>query len=259
MRKRIAALFFCFCLTAAGAACEAKGIDPRAVPDDGPSDADYYTTIDPQTGERIEEGLHLFLDIPFGSTRDEVIRLAKENASLDLSEIKKGVLSCENQTIKVDGHDAVVLFYLKDDSLDSVKILFNFDGKQKFNDTYENGVRFFCDMETKLIKKYGAVNWGGFQVFDDAGYKIYQYPFIDGIDGDSVRVLKEAIERSTSITISFGIDNVGVSLSVTQINGKYTVDATIYYFGYESDDVGFDMDLPNYNDYLNSREVELTL
>lgn len=259
MRKRIAALFLCLGLTAAGAACEAKGIDPRAAPDDGPPSAEYVT-IDPQTGERIEEGLHLFLNIPFGSTKDEVIKLAKENANLDLAESLVKDLILSNQEAKVEGHEAFLRFDMEKDRLMNVDIRYESYTGTKLKDDYEKLTRQFSDVFDALTRKYGTMQYGEMGVQYDGDILLFRYPFTSEKDRTDWTLVEKAIEGSSYFHLNCEWDNVNLNMLMLQRNGIFSAGNSIHYVGkyvYRNpDDL---LRLMDYDDYLNTRKIEIKL
>lgn len=222
MMKRIAALCLCLCLISMGAACETPEITPQIVPDDGPLIDVEYATPEPEITE--EEELYLFLNIPFGSTKEEVIRLAKANGGVELGKESGGwregdvrLAPSEGQIVRIS--EKKVSIWLNADEergLYSVCILANYfyDSIQELLDELPDALKLLERFEESFGEDANekSIRW---MTTNDG--KKRKYPAVEGTQDLDGNIIRNELEQNLGVTLDYYWNNVRGTMNLSAL------------------------------------------
>lgn len=227
MMKRIAALFLCLCMISMGAACEVPV---------------------PEAGDEQDESPYLFLDIPYGTELLDIAQMAKEKAGLELVRTEERIMSASDQSIRVNGYDANVEFQLDGEKcLSGVMIRYPFVQGVDRKEIVDKTCAMYADIVLALAEKYGRVQRGNFEVYENGKRVSYRCPFVCEIEDSDFDLLKSASMKSDDVKVVCKWRNVWALFSANiGASGKYLSNVSILYRNDGYDDVELGEDLPVY-------------
>lgn len=232
MMKRVAALCLCLCLMM----CAGVG----------------------SAGTEDDEELHLFLDIPFGSSKEDVIQLVRENGDLKLVEGEKvlGLKSTElipepGQKVYVDGEEAKVSFTISAGSgLFMVKI--TIDKSADFEDLKT----CYDKMQKHFFLLYGEPKSGKLVITGEGENEEYKFP-----RGDKNNIDYETVNHAMLNNKKAMVSTVWGNVQLNMYTSDYGKDkfVVIWFTPHMGKSNGFGEDYPDYRDYLATRDVKISL